>query len=167
MGEKAGLPMRLFDNDGKAVAMVEMVDDSLFEAKVHGKPIGTYRDLLSAMRAVHREFKLPDFEEFKEIFGELEPIKDKPDEFFYGGRGTIHDSGEVNVERDPTTGFVVAVWFRCMTLPFTDTIADKARSEEMRRAYHRRLVGFRLDQEAHYPKGVSPIVGITFAEKPK
>jgi len=39
---------------------------------------------------------------------------------YYGDGGTIHSSGELDVEVD-CTGHVVAVWFRCHTLPFSVT----------------------------------------------
>lgn len=53
----------------------------------------------------------------------------------YGDDGTIHRTSTVNVERDPATGAVVAVWFRCLPLPFTETVCDAERAEEMRRMY--------------------------------
>lgn len=41
---------------------------------------------------------------------------------FVGGeladRTTIHGSGTIDVQVDEKTGEVVAVWFRCLTLPF-------------------------------------------------
>jgi hypothetical protein len=54
---------------------------------------------------------------------------------FYGAGGTIHSGGEVNIERDPATGGVVSVWFRCSVLRFTDDVVDPARAEDMRRMY--------------------------------
>lgn len=53
----------------------------------------------------------------------------------YGYEHTIHRSTAVNVERDPATGAVVAVWFRCLALPFTDHESDPDRCAEMRRMY--------------------------------
>lgn len=49
-------------------------------------------------------------------------------EHFYGDGGTIHSNGELDVEVH--SGRVVAVWFRCSTLPFrqVDVNADRARS---------------------------------------
>jgi hypothetical protein len=41
----------------------------------------------------------------------------KPQENFYGGDGTIHDTGHVDVQLNKD-GDVVAVWFRCRMLPF-------------------------------------------------
>ncbi len=52
----------------------------------------------------------------------------------YGGDKTIHRTGEVNVELD-IDGKVVAVWFRCQTLPFTQNVVDWQRAESMRRSY--------------------------------
>ncbi len=41
---------------------------------------------------------------------------------FVGGelatRGTIHDSGVIDIQVDPETREVRAVWFRCLELPF-------------------------------------------------
>ena len=51
----------------------------------------------------------------------------------YGGDGTIHHTGTVDVEVD--AGVVVAVWFRCHLLPFTATDVDPVRSLEMFKAY--------------------------------
>lgn len=50
----------------------------------------------------------------------------------YGGGNTIHQTQDVNIERDPRTGAVLAVWFRCMMLPFTDRIVDPARAQSLR-----------------------------------
>lgn len=42
---------------------------------------------------------------------------------FVGGeiaeRGTIHGSHTIDIQLDPVTKRIVAVWFRCRTLPFT------------------------------------------------
>lgn len=48
---------------------------------------------------------------------------------FYGGNGTIHSTGYVDVET--YEGEVVAVWFRCSMLPFKQTEVGDARAEEM------------------------------------
>ncbi len=48
----------------------------------------------------------------------------------YGDDRTIHTSGDVNVEIGPT-GDVVAVWFRCRMLPFTQTRVDDSRAAAM------------------------------------
>lgn len=50
----------------------------------------------------------------------------------YGDEGTIHRTGEVNVELD-RSGQVVAVWFRCAMLPFTQHVVDEQRAQDMRR----------------------------------
>lgn len=52
---------------------------------------------------------------------------------FYGGTGTIHRTGEVNVEVD-RNGEVVSVWYRCAMLPFTQTVVGDGRAKEMRGA---------------------------------
>ena len=36
----------------------------------------------------------------------------------YGGQGTIHRTTHIDVEVDPETRQVTAVWFRCLNLPF-------------------------------------------------
>jgi hypothetical protein len=55
-------------------------------------------------------------------------------EFRYGDNGTIHGSTEVNVELDEY-GQVVAVWYRCMMLPFTQRVCSPNRAHDMRSAY--------------------------------
>ena len=52
----------------------------------------------------------------------------------YGHDKTIHQNGEVNVELDEA-GDVVAVWFRCQPLPFTQHRTNAQRADEMRRMY--------------------------------
>lgn len=56
----------------------------------------------------------------------------------YGDDGTIHRTGEVNVELDER-GRVVSVWFRCALLPFTQNVVGKDRAASMRRAYERQI----------------------------
>ena len=63
-------------------------------------------------------------------------IQDPTDIRYYGGDMTIHSGGEVNVELDDD-GKVVSVWFRCQPLPFTQTVTDPRRADEMRRMYER------------------------------
>jgi hypothetical protein len=65
-----------------------------------------------------------------------EPVEDPTDIRYYGGDGTIHRNGEVNVETD-SNGTVVAVWFRCQPLPFTQTAVEPHRAAEMVRMYGR------------------------------
>lgn len=52
----------------------------------------------------------------------------------YGDEGTIHRTGVVNVELDKH-GRVVAVWFRCAMLPFTQTTVGWNRVKSMRQIY--------------------------------
>ena len=52
----------------------------------------------------------------------------------YGHDKTIHRTEKVNVELDKD-GKVVSVWFRCMALPFDQTIVDPIRAREMREMY--------------------------------
>lgn len=48
----------------------------------------------------------------------------------YGGLGTIHQVGEVDVELGPD-GNVAAVWFRCMLLPFTQVRVGAERAAQV------------------------------------
>lgn len=52
----------------------------------------------------------------------------------YGHDKTIHSTRELDVEVDDA-GQVVAVWFRCMALPFKQVRADNQRKLEMRLTY--------------------------------
>jgi len=49
---------------------------------------------------------------------------------FYGDGNTIHSTGHLDVET--SNGAVVAVWFRCQTLPFKQVEVDAHRAEHMR-----------------------------------
>jgi len=55
-----------------------------------------------------------------------------PKEFRYGDDCTIHRTSLLNVETD-SAGKVVSVWFRCLALPFDQTVVDTSRAAEMRR----------------------------------
>ncbi len=57
----------------------------------------------------------------------------------YGGDRTIHSSEAVNVELDDD-GNVVAVWFRCQPLAFTQDNHGPQRAQEMRDMYARDAV---------------------------
>ena len=48
---------------------------------------------------------------------------------FYGGDKTIHHNGQLDVETH--NGRVVAVWFRCTTLPFQQVEVDSVRANQM------------------------------------
>jgi len=67
----------------------------------------------------------------------------------YGHDKTIHGTQEVNIERDPDTGEVIAVWFRCAILPFTDCVVSRERVHSMRQDY--------------FPRG---ILAIEFSDAP-
>ncbi len=56
-----------------------------------------------------------------------------PNTFVYGHDKTIHQTTELDVET--YNGKVVAVWFRCMMLPFNQEDVDKSRAKEMIEAY--------------------------------
>ena len=58
--------------------------------------------------------------------------EEEPNEIRYGDGNTYQHSGEVNVEIGPE-GDVVAVWYRCRRLPFTETRIDLHRVNELRR----------------------------------
>jgi len=49
----------------------------------------------------------------------------------YGHGKTIHRTGHVDVETD-SNGNVVAVWYRCMMLPFEQHVVDENRSSSMK-----------------------------------
>lgn len=49
---------------------------------------------------------------------------------YYGDGGTIHATRHLDVETH--LGDVVAVWFRCRTLPFVQHEVDAARADAMR-----------------------------------
>lgn len=70
---------------------------------------------------------------------------------FYGRDGTIHRTEQLNIELDPDNGEVVAVWFRCQPLPFTQTTTTEERALEMRGMYE------------HGP--MPAIVGVTLKDK--
>jgi len=50
---------------------------------------------------------------------------------YYGGTGTIHGTGYLDVE--VYQGEVVSVWFRCQELPFKQANVSASRGEEMQR----------------------------------
>jgi len=53
--------------------------------------------------------------------------------FTYGFNKTIHRTGALEVEVDDQ-GRVVAVWFRCMMLPFKQHKVDQERAHDMETA---------------------------------
>lgn len=57
----------------------------------------------------------------------------------YGLDGTIHRNTGVNVELDKD-GRVVAVWYRCQMIPFTQTVVDKNRADSMNRIYDNEIL---------------------------
>lgn len=55
---------------------------------------------------------------FEKLRAKLKPVEHTHvEERFYGGDGTIHETGHVDVVLDEN-GDVSAVWFRCALLPF-------------------------------------------------
>jgi len=48
----------------------------------------------------------------------------------YGNDGTIHNTKYLDIETNKK-GQVVAVWFRCQTLPFKQSNVDEHRSKSM------------------------------------
>ena len=55
-----------------------------------------------------------------------------------GGRNTWHDSEQLDIEMDGQ-GKVVAVWFRCMMLPFKVEVVDEIRARGLERIQGDRL----------------------------
>ena len=53
----------------------------------------------------------------EKLRAKLKPVEK---EDFYGGDGTIHQTGHVDVQLNKD-GEVVAVWFRCRMLPFEES----------------------------------------------
>ncbi len=68
--------------------------------------------------------------------------EEKPAEDRYGDDRTYHHSGEVNVEIGPG-GHVVAVWFRCRLLPFTESFVNMRRRSEVREIPQSELAGIK------------------------
>jgi hypothetical protein len=62
----------------------------------------------------------------------------------YGHGGTIHGTEHLDVEVD-SDGSVVSVWFRCMALPFQQTLVDRDRAAEMVSMYKNRVENYRLN----------------------
>lgn len=67
----------------------------------------------------------------------------------YGHDKTIHRTGHLDVEVD-VSGKVVAVWFRCLRLPFKEVPADIWRALEVEKAYREdpgpTIVAIEVDQ---------------------
>jgi len=61
----------------------------------------------------------------------------------YGHDKTIHRTGNLNVEVDKH-GKVVAVWFRCMALPFDQRVVDADRAKTMQEIYEGECQGHRF-----------------------
>lgn len=78
---------------------------------------------------LYKEINMKDF-----IYRLIQNTFKKRGTQYYGDGGTIHSTGEVNVELDKN-GKVVSVWFRCALLPFTQHVVDDNRAKDMRRAY--------------------------------
>jgi hypothetical protein len=72
-------------------------------------------------------FKQPAAETGKTVSAqnpEFPPKEENPGEHLYGGNGTIHRTGTVDIQINDK-GKVVRVWFRCLNLPFTvSTVED-------------------------------------------
>jgi hypothetical protein len=79
---------------------------------------------MARQESVHQEIKWPE----AHLDAEDEPIKSRT----YGGTGTIHRTGYLDVETD-RTGTVVAVWFRCQMLPFRQMNVKDDRAQSMLR----------------------------------
>jgi len=57
---------------------------------------------------------------FKKLLDKFRPKTVEDNENFYGGDRTWHSTGTVDVQLNKE-GDVVAVWFRCKMLPFTQS----------------------------------------------
>lgn len=66
----------------------------------------------------------------------MDEVQDPTGLRYYGSDMTVHSGGEVNVELDKY-GMVVAVWFRCQPLAFTQTRVEEQRAHEMLGMYMR------------------------------
>ena len=51
-------------------------------------------------------------------FSQGQPKPDDLPRHTYGGNKTIHHTGTIDIQVDEDTGEVLAVWFRCLNLPF-------------------------------------------------
>lgn len=56
----------------------------------------------------------------------------------YGYGGTIHGTEHLDIEVD-ADGSVVSVWFRCMALPFQQTLVGRDRAAEMNSMYKNKV----------------------------
>lgn len=52
---------------------------------------------------------------------------------YYGDGGTIHRSGQLDVE--VYLGQVVGIWFRCQALPYKVSLVDYGRACDLKRMY--------------------------------
>lgn len=68
-----------------------------------------------------------------DIFWRLKQFLARPGRY-YGDGGTIHRTGQVDVEVTHK-GEVVSVWFRCQPLPFRQSLVSTSRADEMRHMY--------------------------------
>jgi hypothetical protein len=64
----------------------------------------------------------------------LDKRKQKEEISVYGHNKTIHGTTHLDIELDKE-GNVVAVWFRCMPLPFRQHSTNDERAEQMRLMY--------------------------------
>lgn len=71
---------------------------------------------------------------------------------YYGGMGTIHSTRGLDVEVDQQ-GNVVAVWFRCSMLPFTQFAA---RGNNYKGLKLPELHGVQLKYPSNYPSDEEP-----------
>lgn len=67
---------------------------------------------------------------FRPVWREPKPVVEEKVPGFYGGNGTIHSTGHVDVVTDKN-GKVLQVWFRCAELPFKQSVADDWRVGQM------------------------------------
>ncbi len=56
-------------------------------------------------------------------FSQGKPLPPGPRHVYGGGDETIHHTGTIDIQVRPD-GEVVAVWFRCLSLPFTVSVVE-------------------------------------------
>lgn len=91
------------------------------DSEVPWTPTGTFTRPDLAMTEEEVAKLKADFAEARKRHDPPVALSDRPPAFSprhtYGGKGTIHQTSAIDVEVDQG-GRVLAVWFRCMSLPF-------------------------------------------------
>ena len=74
------------------------------------------------------------WEMLKRYFKRRAPLDETDLAHYYGDDRTIHTTKYLDIETD-AGGNVVAVWFRCVSLPFKQVKVDENRADQMRSMY--------------------------------